>query len=180
MVVDNGCPVVTSGVLSSLPERYDDVTLVRSPVNRGFALGNNLGLGAANGATVVFLNNDTEVQPGWLDPLVGALEDPEVLGVQSLLVYPSGSVQSAGVVFPRGGGIPHVLLQGFPTEDAEGLEHESLHALTGAALAVRHSDVGGRCAGSTPCSATGWRTSTSASASPRRAPGGSSYDRTRG
>ena len=141
VVVDNGCPVVTSAVLSSLPERYDDVKLVRSPVNRGFALGNNLGLVAASGATVVFLNNDTEVQAGWLDPLLGALEDPDVLGAQSLLVYPSGSVQSAGVVFPRGGGIPHVLLQGFPTEDAEGLEHEHLHALTGAALAMRHSDV---------------------------------------
>ena len=141
VVVDNGCPVVTSGVLSSLPERYDDVKLVRSPVNRGFALGNNLGLVAASGATVVFLNNDTEVQAGWLDPLLDALEDPDVLGAQSLLVYPTGSVQSAGVVFPRGGGIPHVLLQGFPTEDAAGLEHERLHALTGAALAMRHSDV---------------------------------------
>ena len=141
VVVDNGCPVVTSGVLSSLPERYDDVTLVRSPVNRGFALGNNLGLAAANGATVVFLNNDTEVQAGWLGPLLDALEDPDVLGAQSLLLYPTGSVQSAGVVFPRGGGIPHVLLQGFPTEDAAGLEHERLHALTGAALAMRHSDV---------------------------------------
>jgi hypothetical protein len=114
---------------------------VRSPVNRGFALGNNLGLVAAHGATVVFLNNDTEVQAGWLAPLLDALEDPDVLGAQSLLVYPTGSVQSAGVVFPRGGGIPHVLLQGFPTEDAAGLEDEPLHALTGAALAMRHRDV---------------------------------------
>jgi GT2 family glycosyltransferase len=141
VVIDNGCGPVTSAVLAALPHEYDGVRVVRSPVNRGFGLGNNLGVAEARGATVVFLNNDTEVQPGWLAPLVDALRDETVLGAQSLLLYPMGSVQSAGVVFPRGGGIPHMLLNGFAELDTVGLEQDEFHALTGAALAVRFSDV---------------------------------------
>lgn len=141
LVVDNGSPVTTAAVLSSLEHELDDVVVVRSPVNRGFALGNNIALPEAVGETVVFLNNDTEVQAGWLDPLLEALQDERVLAAQSLLVYPDGSVQSAGIVFPVGGTIPHMLLQGFPVEDAEGMESDRLGALTAAALAVRRDDV---------------------------------------
>jgi GT2 family glycosyltransferase len=141
VVVDNGCGVVASAVLRTLPLRYDCVRLIVSPVNHGFALGNNIGVAVLRGDTIVFLNNDTEVEPGWLPPLLAELEKDDVLGVQSLLLYPDGSIQSAGIVFPRGGGLPHVLLQGFTSEDAEGLESERLHALTGAALAMRRSDV---------------------------------------
>jgi len=141
LVVDNGTGVVVSAVLASLPQRFPGVGVVVSPRNRGFALGNNIALPHARGATVVFLNNDTVVSPGWLEPLVEALKDPQVLGAQSLLAYPTGSIQSAGVVFPSCGGIPHVLLQGFPMEDADGMESQPLHALTGAALALRFADV---------------------------------------
>lgn len=141
VVIDNGCSQVPSTILDTLPDQYDGVRVVQTVVNYGFALGNNIGLNVAHGATVVFLNNDTEVDPGWLAPLVDALADPEVLGAQSLLIYPDGTIQSAGVVFPRGNGLAHVLLQHFPVEDAVGLEHEPLHALTGAALAMRFSDV---------------------------------------
>jgi GT2 family glycosyltransferase len=141
IVVDNGCNVVAAAVLRTLPMRYDGVRLVVSPVNRGFALGNNLGVAEVLGGTVVFLNNDTEVEPGWVAPLLESLSDDDVLGAQSLLLYPDGSVQSAGIVFPRGKGLPHVLLQGFTIEDTVGLETEHLHALTGAALAMRRSDI---------------------------------------
>lgn len=141
LVVDNGTGLVVSSVLASLPHRFPAVTVVLSPRNRGFALGNNIALPHADGATVVHLNNDTVVNVGWLEPLVAALREPQILGAQSLLAYPSGSIQSAGVVFPSCGGIPHVLLQGFPMEDAEGMADQPLRALTGAALALRFADV---------------------------------------
>jgi GT2 family glycosyltransferase len=141
IVVDNGCPPETSVVLDSLPLRFPGVTVVHSPVNHGFALGNNLAVEHATGSVVVFLNNDTEVTEGWLEPLTAALEDPEVLGAQSLLVYSTGTIQSAGVAFPSCGGLPHELLQGFPVEDAAGLETAAFSALTGAALAMRYSDI---------------------------------------
>lgn len=141
IVLANGCPLDVSLVLDSLPLRFPTVTVVHTAVNHGFALGNNLALAHVSGDIVVFLNNDTEAREGWLEPLAGALEDPEVLGSQALLLYPSGSIQSAGVAFPTTGGVPYALLAHFPVEDAAGIEAASLSALTGAALAMRLSDV---------------------------------------
>ena len=141
LVADDGTGVVVSSVLASLPYRFPNVKVVVSARNRGFALINNLALAQASGATVVHLNNDTVVSAGWLEPLVEALTDPSVLGAQSLLAYPTGSIQSAGVVFPSCGGVPHMLLQGFPVQDAAGMQTQDLHALTGAALALRFSDA---------------------------------------
>ena len=141
IIVDNGSSATVAAALDSLPMRFPNVRVLHSPVNRGFALGNNLAVPDVTGGTVVFLNNDTEVQPGWLEPLVESLCDPQVHGVQSLLLYPTGSIQSAGIVFPSCGGIPHVLLQGFPREDADGLEKQQFSALTGASLAMRFQDI---------------------------------------
>ncbi|WP_110181734.1 glycosyltransferase [Nocardioides solisilvae] len=141
LVVDNGCDAEASVVLDSLPVRFPDVRVLHLATNHGFALGNNLAVPHVRGGTVVFLNNDTTVAEGWLEPLVRALSDPDVLGAQSLLLYPSGVVQSAGVAFPVTGGLPHAFLQGFPVEDAAGVEELAFHALTGAALALRTDDV---------------------------------------
>lgn len=141
LVVNNGCGLKASIILDSLPLRFPGVRVVHSPVNYGFALGNNIALPHTTGDTVVFLNNDTEVRPGWLEPLVAALDEPDVLGAQSLLLYPTGEIQSAGIAFPSCGGIPHPLLQGHPVEEATGLETASFSALTGAAVAMRFADV---------------------------------------
>jgi GT2 family glycosyltransferase len=141
VVWDNGSPAAVSVVLDALPLRHPGVRVLHSPVNHGFALGNNLAVPAARGDVVVFLNNDTTVHDGWLAPLVASLDDPEVLAAQSLLLYPTGSIQSAGVAFPGHGGIPYSLLAGFPEEDAAGISRLSFCALTGAAVALRFDDV---------------------------------------
>ncbi|WGL53685.1 glycosyltransferase [Nocardioides sp. BP30] len=141
IVWDNGSVATVSAELDALKIRFPEIVLVHSPVNHGFALGNNLALPYAVGATVVFLNNDTTVEPDWLLPLREMLADPGVLAAQSLLIYPTGAVQSGGVAFPSTGGIPHAFLRGFPVEDARGIEQLEFAALTGAALALRHADV---------------------------------------
>jgi GT2 family glycosyltransferase len=141
LVIDNGCDAENALALDTLPLRYSGVRVLREPVNRGFALANNIAAAQARGSVLVFLNNDTEVTPGWLEPLLTALKDGGVHGAQSLLIYPTGSIQSAGIAFPACGGIPHVLLQGFPVEDAAGLEDATLHAVTAASLAMRREDV---------------------------------------
>jgi O-antigen biosynthesis protein len=141
IVYDNGSSLATSAVLDSAAKRFSGVTVVHSPINHGFALGNNFALSHTRGEVVVFLNNDTSVARDWLGPLLEALREPEVLAAQSLLVYPTGSVQSAGVAFPTCGGIPHPYLQGFPVKDAAHVGSLSFGALTGAALAVRFDDV---------------------------------------
>ena len=90
---------------------------------------------------MVFLNNDTLVDRGWILAIRDELEKPDVIATQPLLVYEGGAIQSAGIAFPPGSGVPHAILQGFPREDALGLEGYPLRALTGAALGVRREDA---------------------------------------
>lgn len=47
---------------------------------------------------LLFLNDDTEVTPGFLEPLVAVLDaHPNVAAVGSKLLYPDGRIQHAGV-----------------------------------------------------------------------------------
>ena len=79
---------------------------VRNAQNLGFIGACNAGAAAARGAVLVFLNNDTAVQPGWLDALVGTLDaHPDCGLVGAKLVYPDGRLQEAGgIVFSDGSG----------------------------------------------------------------------------
>ncbi|EQD73137.1 glycosyltransferase, partial [mine drainage metagenome] len=70
----------------------------------GFGPSSNRGAEAARGRYLVFLNNDTEVQPGWLAALLGTFQRDEEAGLVGVrLVYPDGSLQEAGgQTFPDG------------------------------------------------------------------------------
>jgi ADP-ribose pyrophosphatase YjhB (NUDIX family) len=68
-----------------LADGLEDVTVVESVVNRGFAGGSNLGRAAATGEFVVLLHDDAEARPGWLAALVRcADEHPEAGAVREL------------------------------------------------------------------------------------------------
>ncbi len=77
VVVDNGS---SDGSADAVAAEHPDVALVRLGQNLGFAGGMNAGIRAAfaDGAeAVVLLNNDMEVEPGFVEPLVSASEgDP--------------------------------------------------------------------------------------------------------
>lgn len=79
IVVDNGSKEDPSPILLEFPT----INLIRSQHNLGFAGGNNLGITAAKGKYVLFLNNDTEVHPAFLTPMVEAFEHDPELGVAS-------------------------------------------------------------------------------------------------
>jgi len=67
-------------------ENHPDVRIVQHPDNWGFARGNNEAVRQANGDYVVLLNNDVEVPPEWLTPLVTSMdENPDVGAVQPKL-----------------------------------------------------------------------------------------------
>lgn len=62
----------------------------------GFAAACNTGAANSRGTTLVFLNADTEVTPGWLEPLIKPLEDRSVGIVGNLQLKMDGSIDSAG------------------------------------------------------------------------------------
>ena len=73
IVVDNAS---TQNEASVIEERYPQVMVIRSKKNLGFAGGNNLGIKAAKGKYLFFLNNDTLLKPQTSDlsPLITRLE----------------------------------------------------------------------------------------------------------
>jgi len=80
IVVDNASPTKDPDVII---EKYPYITLIKSDQNLGFAGGNNLGIRLAKGKHILLINNDTEVEPGFLEPLITKLEDYPEIGVVS-------------------------------------------------------------------------------------------------
>lgn len=84
--VDNGSvEKIADEVRSILPTAI----VIENPTNLGFTGGNNVGSRRAldDGAEyVLMLNNDTAVDPGFIDPLVRAMEDPGV-GMATPKIY---------------------------------------------------------------------------------------------
>jgi GT2 family glycosyltransferase len=96
IVIDNGSP---EDATEAITANYSEVKFVRSEKNLGFAGGNNLGIQAATGKYLLFLNNDTEVDRGFLEPLVHVFESNPKAGAASskILYYNSdGIIQYAG------------------------------------------------------------------------------------
>jgi len=100
IVMDDGSTDQTAEVLSDLP----GITYIRNEENLGFLRNCNKGSAASRGRYVLFLNNDTEVTPGWLDELVLTFENiPEAGLVGSQLINVDGSMQEAGGIVWRDG-----------------------------------------------------------------------------
>jgi GT2 family glycosyltransferase len=98
VLVDNAS---TDGSLDTLSGDFlnsDRLKIVRNPMNVGYGPANNIGYAHAVGDYIVFLNNDTVVDPGWLESLVTVLENDSSIGLaQSLILDMKTSlVQTAG------------------------------------------------------------------------------------
>ena len=100
IVIDDCSPDDSVEIL----QRVSDILLIHNPVNQGFIRSCNLGVKAAKGQYVYFLNNDTQVTAGWLDELVRTFNEFPGTGLAgSKLVYPNGMLQEAGGIIWRNG-----------------------------------------------------------------------------
>lgn len=84
---------------------FPGVRRIRTERNLGFVGNCNFAAAQARGKYVAFLNNDTQVQPGWLHHLVDIFRtrrDAAIAG--SKLVYPDGGLQEAGGIVWRSAG----------------------------------------------------------------------------
>src|SRR5688572_13233203 len=77
IMVDNAS---ADGSLEYVRESFPWVKVIASKTNVGFAQGNNIGLEIAQGEYVAVLNNDTVVEERWLEELIQALDDDDLIG----------------------------------------------------------------------------------------------------
>jgi GT2 family glycosyltransferase/Flp pilus assembly protein TadD len=142
IIVDNAS---TDGTQVFLKEEAADARVIRNQVNRGFAGACNQGARAARGDCLLFLNNDTEPRPGWLEPLLQILDnDPEVAAAGSKLLYPDGTIQHAGIRIVQDHPSSDLLRgvnahQGRPSDFPLANHPLSVQALTAASLLIRAS-----------------------------------------
>lgn len=115
------------------------------PYNRPFnySEANNLGVKAATGEILLFLNNDTEVlHENWLDVMVSHICRNEVGIVGPRLLFGDGKIQHAGVVLGMAGPAGHIFGLLSPNENGymNRLQIEQNYsAVTGAALMIKRS-----------------------------------------
>ncbi len=93
ILADDTSPDPFHTILKTIPGlRYN-----RNPENLGFLNNCNENAKLARGDYIIFLNNDTLVNPGWMELLYRTFQEHGDVGiVGSKLIFPDGSLQEAG------------------------------------------------------------------------------------
>ena len=95
LLVDNGS---TDGTLAWARSQAG-ISVIHNPENRGFGPANNQAAAQASGEYLLFLNNDTVPQHGWLESLLAVADaDSKIGAVGARIVSPDGQLLEAGAV----------------------------------------------------------------------------------
>jgi GT2 family glycosyltransferase len=134
IVVDNAS---TDRSWDAVASGFPNVIAIRSELNLGFGGGCNLGARRAQGATLVFLNPDTVVEPAWITELLKPLDSRPRAGLVTakilMLSDPmcintcGNTVHFTGLTLCRGLGAARESFQ----------KEEEVEAVSGAAFAIR-------------------------------------------
>ena len=85
IVVDNASPDKSGQILRS---KMPNVRLIQLTSNQGYGEACNIGARNSSGTYLIFLNNDTVVQEGWLRELISSLTDRSIGAVCSKVMLP--------------------------------------------------------------------------------------------
>ena len=134
ILVDNAS---TDGGVDHVEQAYPQVRVARLQENRGYGSGCNAGAQLADGKYLAFLNQDTAVEPGWLEALITALEENPRAGLATskvLLWSDSERINTCGNDVHCTG---LTLCRGMGMDRRAFLVQEEVAAVSGAAFAVR-------------------------------------------
>lgn len=122
------------------------VRMIRNQTNLRFLMNCNNAAAQARGKYLLFLNNDTQVQANWLQPLVDLMETDQSVGLTgSKLVYADGHLQEAGGIFWKDASAWNYGHLQNP-EDPEYNYVKEVDYISGASLMIRRSlweEIGG-------------------------------------
>jgi len=133
IVADNGS---TDGSLQLLADRYPEVRVIRFPGNMGFSIAVNAGIQASGGEFIALLNNDTELDPRYLEELVSAIRQDDQLGMcaPKMVYYDDPTIINSAGHACRPDGVVVDIGRGEPDGPWFGRPREVLGACAGAAL----------------------------------------------
>ena len=137
VVVDNGSDREVASILASCWAGDPRVRVDRLATVSHAAVAVDRATTLSSGEIVVLLDPDTEVHDGWLPPLLDALERPDVLAAQSVLLTADDTIRSAGWVSAGEHVLPVPLLASHPVEDLPTGGELVPDAVSSACLAVR-------------------------------------------
>ncbi len=143
IVVDN-CS--SANDIEKIRTNFPWVNIIKSTTNLGYGGGNNLGVKYAKGEYLVFLNPDTTVEMGWLDPLISTLNSSSEIGLVTskiLLMDNPNYINTFGNDIHISG---LTLCRGMGKDQSEYKSVEEVCAISGAAFMIRKNvfiDLGG-------------------------------------
>lgn len=147
IVVDNGS---TDGSVVALREwkealrqaQGQECKILENRGNLGFAKANNQGLEVAKGDYILLLNNDTKVEPDFLEKMVKRMEEDDLVGViqpKILMMDKPGYLDNAGSFLTRIGFLEH---WGFMRRDGVEFNKErEIFSAKGACMLVRRDVI---------------------------------------
>lgn len=96
IVVDMGGSEDIAQWLAAMQNHHREIIVINNLTNIGTTKGRNQGVQAARGQYIVFLDNDVEVTPDWLTPLLACVESDKDIGAcGSKIISPKGEVMCA-------------------------------------------------------------------------------------
>jgi GT2 family glycosyltransferase/glycosyltransferase involved in cell wall biosynthesis len=147
IIVDNGSSDGTHEYFTRGGGVGPTIRYVRHDRNLGFAKANNAGAALSTSRFLLLLNNDTLVQPGWLDEMMALAESDRaigIVGIKQLFPY-TNRLHHTGIVFSPGARPVHL----YPHADAR-LPHvnkqREYQAVNGACLLIAR-DLYEQCGG---------------------------------
>jgi GT2 family glycosyltransferase len=132
ILIDNGS---TDGSVEYVKKHFPDIRIVELDRNEGFCGGNNVGLEHSSGDFIALLNNDTLLDPRWLEELYRAMQKSPEVGVCSSCIvnyYSRDILDTAGDGYDICG-VGFKIGEGMPVTDFQ-KERYVFGACAGAAL----------------------------------------------
>lgn len=143
VVVDNAS---TDGSMELLRKEFEAVAYIQNQKNEGFTGGNNTGMAYALQQKVDYiclLNNDTEVEPDFLDHLIKRIESDENIGAVQPKIFYNGRrdvLWNAGGYFNKVTGFPKVHGENQPDNEKYNRAKE-VDWITGCCFLLRSATV---------------------------------------
>lgn len=152
VLIDNASSFAEAKHIDSLVREYeyyheggDKIKLIHNKEMKSFAANCNEGASQATGGFYMFLNDDTEVQPNWLDPLIvtasnddGHYQSDRIAAVGPKMFFPNQMVQHCGIAFHKKDRMPgHIWWNKLARTHPRVNHPRRVSAITGGAMFIK-------------------------------------------